>query len=80
MTVDTLDEGGWETWNRENSDEVMPAGPRSLGWAVSTEPSPVAIDYSYAVSPPPPYLSSPWEQVGGRIALRPRSSGGGGDG
>jgi hypothetical protein len=75
MTVDSLDHDGWETWTWDSVGDI-PRGPRSLGWAVSTENSPDTSAPASLSPPPPPYVVSQWEQAFGRNGeLRPRSSG-----
>ncbi|KAE8441249.1 hypothetical protein EG329_005580 [Mollisiaceae sp. DMI_Dod_QoI] len=72
MTVDSLPHDGWEAWTWDSVGE-MPRGPRSLGWAVSSNPvSP--DDTGNPISPPPPYVVSQWQSSLG-WDLRPRSSG-----
>lgn len=36
MTVDSLDEGGWDAWTWESVGDT-PRGPRGLGWAISSD-------------------------------------------
>lgn len=75
MTVDSLGNDGWEPWTWESVGD-MPRGPRSIGWAVSSEDAPsrapIAPD---APVEPPPYVVSQWEQAFGRGRSRPKSSG-----
>jgi len=72
MTVDSLDHDGWETWTWDSVGDI-PRGPRSLGWAVSTEATTERLREALE-PPPPPYVVSQWEQVYGRRAVRPRSA------
>ncbi|APA14246.1 predicted protein [Sclerotinia sclerotiorum 1980 UF-70] len=77
MTVDSISNDVWDPWMWESVGE-MPRGPRSIGWAVSSND---AIDSpgsaSPKIPPPPPYVVSQWEHAcGRRIANgRPRSTG-----
>lgn len=119
MGVEGLHNEGWESWawqDSSNSSSVVgeraQPGPRSLGWAVRTEPvttdvqnagqnagsrvtqERVGSPYSYGsdfvgfygpglagdrnseilMSPPPAYVDSQWEEMGRRLAMRPRTS------
>ncbi|KUJ14768.1 uncharacterized protein LY89DRAFT_122074 [Mollisia scopiformis] len=71
LSVDSLPHDGWEAWTWESVGE-MPRGPRSLGWAVSSNDTPEGNVRS-PISPPPPYVVSQWESSWGWN--RPRSSG-----
>jgi hypothetical protein len=82
MTVDSLDQEGWQRWTWDSSEDVprpTQRAPTSLGWAVSrTEEVPdlYATDHLDRVghaehAPPPPYVVSQYESTYGR---RPRSA------
>lgn len=63
MSVDTIQQDGWEPWTWEDGVGDMPRGPRSLGWAISTNQVPREINPS---STPQRYITDQW---------RPKSSG-----
>lgn len=69
MTVDSLPHDELEPWIWESVGET-PRGPRSLGWAVSSNDRLTATP----ISPPPLYVVSQWEASWG-WRTRPRSSG-----
>ncbi|RDW78339.1 hypothetical protein BP5796_06191 [Coleophoma crateriformis] len=72
MTVDSLEENELDALTSEGIGG-LPRGPRSLGWAISTNDAPETPK-----SPaPPPYVVSQWEErYGGYFRPgRPRSSG-----
>lgn len=76
MTVDSLGPEGWDAWTWDSVGDI-PRGPRSLGWAVSTNPSPDREHPQQQFNlepPPPPYVVSQWESACGRRAVRPRSA------
>lgn len=76
MTVDSLSHDGWEPWTWDSVGDI-PRGPRSLGWAISTLPSPDESHRQESLEPPPPpYVVSQWEQAFGRSPgdSRPRSA------
>ncbi|KAL3426373.1 hypothetical protein PVAG01_03164 [Phlyctema vagabunda] len=81
MTIDSLEEGGWDAWSGDSfGDTGMPRGPRGLGWAVSSDDhAPTAAQASVRPPPlaPPPYVVSQWEEMYGGYYRpgRPRSSG-----
>ncbi|ESZ96200.1 hypothetical protein SBOR_3421 [Sclerotinia borealis F-4128] len=77
MTVDSMSHDVWEPWMWDSVGD-MPRGPRSIGWAVSSNdasdsPAPSSPD----IPPPPPYVVSQWENAcEKRVAAgRPRSTG-----
>lgn len=72
MTVDSLNNDGWEPWMWESVGD-MPRGPRSIGWAIRSEDAPNRSPKP--VSGPPPYVVSQWEQAFERSRSRPRTSG-----
>jgi hypothetical protein len=72
MTVDSLGHDGWEAWTWDSVGDI-PRGPRSLGWAVSTEARPERLN-NVLEPPPPPYVVSQWEQTYGRRSARPHSA------
>lgn len=74
MTVDSLNNDGWEPWTWDSVGD-MPRGPRSIGWAVSSEDAPSREPISPDFDQPPAYVVSQWEQAFGRHRSRPRSSG-----
>ena len=83
MSVDTLDQDGWERWTwNEDSSRGPRRPPRSLGWAVSnTEevPNLYAVDHLDRVghvqhSLPPPYVVSQYENTIEFNPRRPRSA------
>jgi len=69
MTVDSISHDELEPWIWESVGET-PRGPRSLGWAVSSND---AMEGNPR-SPPPPYVVSQWE-TSWNWSTRPRSSG-----
>lgn len=72
MTVDSLGSNGWEPWTWD-SEEDMPRGPRSIGWAIRSEDAPSRAP----ISPPkpPPYVVCQWEESYAPSWGRPRTSG-----
>jgi hypothetical protein len=85
MTVDSLDQEGWQRWSWDSVEESprpVQRAPGSLGWAVSrTEEVPdlYADDHLDRVSytehvPPPPYVVSQYESSSGAVSRRPRSA------
>lgn len=70
MTVDSLGNDGWEPWTWDSVGD-MPRGPRSIGWAIRSEEAPSRA----AISGPPPYVVSQWDQAYERNWYRPRTSG-----
>ncbi|CAD6455802.1 f55ac787-b668-4f2b-a643-c77161c08826-CDS [Sclerotinia trifoliorum] len=77
MTVDSISNDVWDSWMWESVGE-MPRGPRSIGWAVSSNDAPDSPSSpTPETPPPPPYVVSQWEHAcGRRIANgRPRSTG-----
>ncbi|KAI9643522.1 hypothetical protein NHQ30_008141 [Ciborinia camelliae] len=78
MTVDSMSHDVWDPWMWDSVGD-MPRGPRSIGWAVSSNDasdSPPSLSLRPS-PPPPPYVVSQWEHAcGNRMAAeRPRSSG-----
>ncbi|TVY14519.1 hypothetical protein LARI1_G008192 [Lachnellula arida] len=73
MTVDSLDHDGWEAWTWDSVGD-FPRGPRSLGWAISTNPTSDDFPQNNLEPPPPPYVVSQWESTFGRQRIRPRSA------
>ncbi|TAQ89881.1 hypothetical protein B7494_g1818 [Chlorociboria aeruginascens] len=72
MTVDSLPHDGWETWTWDSVGD-MPRGPRSIGWAVSSEDAAaLPLSPTGETPEPPPYVVSQWERAFGR-RTRPRS-------
>lgn len=62
MTVDSLGNDGWEPWTLDSVGD-FPSGPRSIGWAVSSND---ASSRPTITSPgPPPYVVSQWETAFG---------------
>ena len=76
MTVDSLNNDGWESWTWESVGD-MPRGPRSIGWAVSSNDASSRLPNSPPGPLPPPYVVSQWEQSFGwnHFDGRPRTSG-----
>jgi hypothetical protein len=85
MTVDSLDQEGWQRWSWDSvQDSPRPTqrAPECLGWAVSrTEEVPdlYADDYLDRIihaehEPPPPYVVSQYESSSQAISRRPRSA------
>ncbi|TVY46870.1 hypothetical protein LOCC1_G002793 [Lachnellula occidentalis] len=73
MTVDSLGHDGWETWTWDSVGGI-PRGPRSLGWAISTNPVSDGCSQNHLEPPPPPYVVSQYEQSFGGQRMRPRSA------
>ncbi|RDL32561.1 uncharacterized protein BP5553_09017 [Venustampulla echinocandica] len=57
MTVDSLNNDGGEPWTGSSVGDV-PRRPRSLGWAVRSEPDPESYSTAMLDIPPPPYVVS----------------------
>lgn len=77
MTVDSMSHDVWDPWMWDSVGD-MPRGPRSIGWAVSSNDAPDSpASQSPRTPPPPPYVVSQWEHACGRriAAERPRSTG-----
>jgi hypothetical protein len=84
MTVDSLSHDVWDPWMWDSVGD-LPRGPRSIGWAVSSNDAPNSpnLSFSSPVSPvsppppPPPYVVSQFEHACGRraAAQRPKSTG-----
>ena len=74
MTIDSLENDGWEPWTWDSVGD-MPRGPRSLGWAVSSNDAPSREVIAASLDRPPSYNISQWEEIVFRERSRPRSSG-----
>ncbi|KAF7915690.1 uncharacterized protein EAE98_011033 [Botrytis deweyae] len=77
MTVDSIDNDVWDPWMWDSVGD-MPRGPRSIGWAVSSnDASGLPASSSLKTPPPPPYVVSQWENACQKrvTTTRPRSTG-----
>ncbi|TGO49042.1 hypothetical protein BOTNAR_0447g00070 [Botryotinia narcissicola] len=77
MTVDSIDNDVWYPLMWDSVGD-MPRGPRSIGWAVSSnDASGSPNSPSPKTPPPPPYVVSQWENACQKriTTTRPRSTG-----
>lgn len=72
MTVDSMSSDVWDPWMWDSVGD-LPRGPRSIGWAVSSNDA----SNSPKAPPPPPYVVSQWEESYNKrmAAGRPKSTG-----